>query len=100
MPTAGLLTSPENPRPSGAARLAAIQLLEDPRVSLQSLAERFCRLPGLLISDEGGGFCLIEFLRTSLGLPEGGPGIVMAIHSFGEYLDSTFTCQLRGLSLR
>ena len=31
--------------------------------------------------------CLIEFLRTSLGLPEGIPGIVMAIHTFGEYLD-------------
>jgi Putative transposase/Transposase zinc-binding domain len=31
--------------------------------------------------------CLIEFLRTSLGLPEGVPGIVMAIHTFGEYLD-------------
>ena len=31
--------------------------------------------------------CLIEFLRTSLGLPKGVPGIVMAIHTFGEYLD-------------
>ena len=31
--------------------------------------------------------CLIEFLRTSLGLPEGVPGIVMAIHTFGKYLD-------------
>ena len=31
--------------------------------------------------------CLIEFLRTSLGLPEGVPGLVMAIHTFGEYLD-------------
>ena len=30
---------------------------------------------------------LIEFLRTSLGLPEGVPGIVMAIDTFGEYLD-------------
>jgi hypothetical protein len=30
---------------------------------------------------------LIEFLRTSLGLPESVPSIVMAIHSFGEYLD-------------
>jgi hypothetical protein len=27
--------------------------------------------------------CLIEFLRTSLGLPEGVLGIVMAIHTFG-----------------
>ena len=26
-------------------------------------------------------------LRTSLGLPEGVPGIVMAIDTFGEYLD-------------
>ena len=32
--------------------------------------------------------CLIEFLRTSLGLPDCVPGIVMAIHTFGEYLDS------------
>ena len=31
--------------------------------------------------------CPIEFLRTSLGLPEGVLGIVMAIHTFGEYLD-------------
>ena len=31
--------------------------------------------------------CLIEFLRTSLGLSEGVPGIVMAIDTFGEYLD-------------
>ena len=31
--------------------------------------------------------CLIEYLRTTLGLPEGLPGIVMAIHTFGEYLD-------------
>jgi hypothetical protein len=36
--------------------------------------------------------CLIEFLRTSLGLPEGVPGIVMAIHTFGEYLDFHPTC--------
>jgi hypothetical protein len=27
--------------------------------------------------------CPIEFLRTSLGLPEGVLGIVMAIHTFG-----------------
>ena len=31
--------------------------------------------------------CLIEYLRTTLALPEGLPGIVMAIHTFGEYLD-------------
>ncbi|HCF93553.1 MAG TPA: hypothetical protein DEW46_00675 [Verrucomicrobia bacterium] len=31
--------------------------------------------------------CLLEYLRTTLGLPEGLPGIVMAIHTFGEYLD-------------
>ena len=31
--------------------------------------------------------CLLEFLRTTLDLPEGLPGIVMAIHTFGEYLD-------------
>ena len=31
--------------------------------------------------------CLLEFMRTALGLPEGLPGIVMTIHTFGEYLD-------------
>jgi len=28
--------------------------------------------------------CLIEYLRTTLDLPEGLPGIVMAIHTFGD----------------
>ena len=36
--------------------------------------------------------CLIEFLRTSLGLPAGVPGIVMAIHTFGKYLDFHPAC--------
>ncbi|HPG01359.1 MAG TPA: transposase zinc-binding domain-containing protein, partial [Kiritimatiellia bacterium] len=31
--------------------------------------------------------CLLEYLRATLDLPEGLPGIVMAIHTFGEYLD-------------
>ena len=31
--------------------------------------------------------CLLEYLRTTLDLPEGIPGIVMTIHSYGEYLD-------------
>jgi len=31
--------------------------------------------------------CLAEFQRTTLGLPEGVPGIVMVIHTFGKYLD-------------
>ncbi len=31
--------------------------------------------------------CLLEYLRTTLNLPDGLPGIVMTIHSFGEYLD-------------
>ena len=31
--------------------------------------------------------CLAEFQRTTLGLPEGATGVVMAIHTFGEYLD-------------
>jgi hypothetical protein len=31
--------------------------------------------------------CLLEYLRDTLDLPEGLPGIVMAIHTFGEYLD-------------
>jgi hypothetical protein len=31
--------------------------------------------------------CLAEFQRTTLGLPEGTTGVVMAVHTFGEYLD-------------
>lgn len=31
--------------------------------------------------------CLAEFQRITLGLPEGVTGVVMAIHTFGEYLD-------------
>ena len=31
--------------------------------------------------------CLLEFMQTTLGLPGGIPGIVMTIHTFGEYLD-------------
>ncbi len=31
--------------------------------------------------------CLLEYLRATLDLPEGLPGIVMTIHTFGEYLD-------------
>jgi len=31
--------------------------------------------------------CLVEFMRTTLGLPDGIAGIVMTIHTFGEYLD-------------
>lgn len=31
--------------------------------------------------------CMLEYMRTTLDLPEGLPGIVMTIHSFGEYLD-------------
>ena len=31
--------------------------------------------------------CLLEYLRATLDLPEGQPGIVMAIHTFGEYMD-------------
>lgn len=31
--------------------------------------------------------CLLEFMRTILDLPDGLPGIVMAIHPFGERLD-------------
>jgi len=30
---------------------------------------------------------ITDYLRTSMGLPEGIPGVVMAIHTFGEYLD-------------
>jgi len=30
---------------------------------------------------------VIEFMQTALGLPDGLPGIVMAIHTFGEYMD-------------
>jgi len=31
--------------------------------------------------------CLLESKQTALDLPDGLPGIVMAIHTFGEYLD-------------
>ncbi|MDA1088379.1 MAG: transposase [Verrucomicrobia bacterium] len=31
--------------------------------------------------------CLLDFMRTTLNLPDGQPGIVMAIHTFGEYMD-------------
>jgi len=31
--------------------------------------------------------CLRDVMRTSLDQPEGMPGIVMVIHTFGEYLD-------------
>jgi hypothetical protein len=31
--------------------------------------------------------CLLEYLRATLDLSDGLPGIVMAIHTFGEYLD-------------
>jgi len=31
--------------------------------------------------------CLVEYMRTTLGLPDGLPGIVMAIHTFGASLD-------------
>ena len=31
--------------------------------------------------------CLVEYMRTTLRLPEGHPGIVIAIHTFGDYLD-------------
>jgi hypothetical protein len=31
--------------------------------------------------------CLLDYLRTTLNLPHGLPGIVMAIHTFGEHLD-------------
>jgi Zn finger protein HypA/HybF involved in hydrogenase expression len=31
--------------------------------------------------------CLLEYLRTTLNLPDGHPGMVMAIHTFGEYMD-------------
>ncbi len=31
--------------------------------------------------------CLLEYMQTTLDLHDGFPGIVMAIHTFGEYLD-------------
>ncbi|MEI8353046.1 MAG: transposase [Lentisphaerota bacterium] len=30
---------------------------------------------------------LLEYMQTALDLPDGLPGIVMCIHTFGEYLD-------------
>jgi hypothetical protein len=31
--------------------------------------------------------CLTEYLRTGADLPDGIPGVIMTIHTFGEYLD-------------
>jgi Zn finger protein HypA/HybF involved in hydrogenase expression len=31
--------------------------------------------------------CLVEYMRTTLDMPDGVPGMVMTIHTFGEYLD-------------
>jgi len=31
--------------------------------------------------------CLVEYMQTALDLPDGLPGVVMCIHTFGEYLD-------------
>ena len=44
----------------------------------RALLKDFCRL---------ANDSLREFMRLTLGLPDGQPGIVMAIHTFGEYLD-------------
>jgi len=44
----------------------------------RDLLKDFCRL-----AQE----CLVEYMQTTLGLPDGLPGIVMAIHTFGEYMD-------------
>jgi hypothetical protein len=44
----------------------------------RDLLKDFCRL---------AHECLLDYMRTTLGLPDGLPGIVMAIHTFGEYLD-------------
>ena len=47
---------------------------------MRDLARAFARIRCCRVAHE----CLIEFLRTSLGPPQGVPGIVMAIHTFGE----------------
>lgn len=44
----------------------------------RGLLKELCRTANL---------CLVDFMRTVLGLPEGIAGIVMVIHTFGEYLD-------------
>ena len=44
----------------------------------RDLLKDFCRL---------AHECLVEYIQTTPGLPDGLPGIVMAIHTFGEYLD-------------
>lgn len=50
----------------------------------RDLLKDFCRL-----AHEGLG----EYMQTTLGLPDGLPGIVMAIHTFGEYMDTSIpTC--------
>jgi len=43
----------------------------------RDLLKEFCRL---------AHECLVEWMRTTLSLPDAHPGIVMAIHTFGEYL--------------
>ena len=44
----------------------------------RDLLKEFCRL---------AHECLVEWMSTTLSLPDAHPGIVMAIHTFGEYLD-------------
>ncbi len=44
----------------------------------RDLLKDFCRL---------AHECVVEYMQTNLSLPDGLPGIVMAIHTFGEYLD-------------
>ena len=44
----------------------------------RALLKDFCRLAHA---------CLVEYMQTTLRLPDGLPGMVMAIHTFGEYMD-------------
>ncbi len=44
----------------------------------RDLLKDFCRL---------AHECVVEYMQTTLCLPDGLPGSVMAIHTFGEYLD-------------
>ena len=46
------------------------------QIAHRHLLKRLCTL-----AHEG----LTEYLRTALGCPEGVPGIIMTLHTFGEY---------------
>jgi hypothetical protein len=66
------------PETAGAEKHHAKQVLVFLWSAASSLQSALCRL---------ARECLVEYMRATLGLPDGLPGIVMAIHTFGEYMD-------------